>query len=612
MSSIQFILNRPINLPQSSPANLYRPSRYRVSCCVNVDMVKVKAAPQERNEVSKEVMDAEGKVLVGTYARAPLVVASGSGCKLYDLDGREYLDFSSGIAVNALGHGDPDWVRAVTHQANVLTHVSNMYYTIPQVELAKRLVDSSFADRVFFSNSGTEANEAAIKFARKFQRFSRPYEKEPVTEFVSFTNSFHGRTMGALALTSKEYEVRKEVMEAEGKVLVGTYARAPLVVASGSGCKLYDLDGREYLDFSSGIAVNALGHGDPDWVRAVTHQANVLTHVSNMYYTIPQVELAKRLVDSSFADRVFFSNSGTEANEAAIKFARKFQRFSRPDEKEPVTEFVSFTNSFHGRTMGALALTSKEYYRSPFEPVMPGVTFLEYGNIRVATDMIQRGNFAAVFVEPVQGEGGIYSATKEFLQSLRTACDDAGTLLVFDEVQCGLGRTGYLWAYEAYGVVPDIMTLAKPLAGGLPIGAVLVTERVAATVKSGDHGSTFAGGPLVCSAAIAVLDKISKPGFLASVSKKGQHFKELLMQKLGGNSHVREVRGQGLIIGIELDVSASPLVDACRSSGLIILTAGKGNIVRLVPPLIISEQELDRAAEILHECLPVLDASNSN
>ncbi|XP_050286749.1 acetylornithine aminotransferase, mitochondrial [Quercus robur] len=416
--------------------------------------------------------------------------------------------------------------------------------------------------------------------------------------------------VGEHAPGSLKVGVSKEVMEAEGRVMVGTYARAPVVLSSGTGCKLYDPEGREYLDLSSGIAVNALGHGDPDWLRAVTQQANTLTHVSNVYYSIPQVELAKRLVACSFADRVFFSNSGTEANEAAIKFARKFQRFSHPDEKQLATQFISFTNSFHGRTMGAVALTSKEHYRSPFEPVMPGVTFLEYGNIQAATELIQCGNTAAVFVEPIQGEGGIYSATKEFLYSLRRACDDFGSLLVFDEVQCGLGRTGNLWAHEAYGVVPDIMTLAKPLAGGLPIGAVLVTERVATAISFGDHGSTFAGGPLVCNAALAVLDKISRPGFLASVSKKGLYFKEQLIKKLGGNSHVREVRGIGLIIGVELDVSASPLVNACRNSGLLILTAGKGNVLRLVPPLIITEQELEHAAEILFKCLPALDKGN--
>ncbi|KAM1539519.1 hypothetical protein ACFX10_004302 [Malus domestica] len=404
----------------------------------------------------------------------------------------------------------------------------------------------------------------------------------------------------------------KEVMETEAKVLLQTYARTPVVLTSGKDCKLYDTEGREYLDLSSGIAVNALGHGDEDWLKAVVDQAGTLTHVSNLYYSIPQVELAKRLVGSSFADRVFFSNSGTEANEAAIKFARKFQRHTHPDAKEPATGFISFTNSFHGRTMGALALTSKEHYRSPFEPVMPGVTFVEYGNIQATKELIQPGKTAAVFVEPIQGEGGIYSASKEFLQFLRTACDDAGALLVFDEVQCGLGRTGYLWAHEAYGVFPDIMTLAKPLAGGLPIGAALMTERVASAIAFGDHGSTFAGAPLICSAALAVVDKISDPKFLNSVSKKGIYFKNILKQKLGGNPHVREIRGLGLIIGIELDVSASAVVDACRNSGLLILTAGKGNVVRLVPPLIITEQEIDVAADILSQALPVLDETNSN
>ncbi|XP_072975377.1 acetylornithine aminotransferase, chloroplastic/mitochondrial [Typha angustifolia] len=404
----------------------------------------------------------------------------------------------------------------------------------------------------------------------------------------------------------------KEVMETEGNVFVRTYARAPVVFKSGKGCVLYDVDGKEYLDMTAGIAVNSLGHCHPDWVKAVVEQANTLTHVSNVYYSIPQVTLGNRLVECSFADRVFFTNSGTEANEAAIKFARKFQRFTHANEDHHATEFIAFTNSFHGRTMGALALTSKVQYRLPFEPLMPGVTFIEYGNIEEARRTIKSGKTAAVFVEPLQGEGGIYCATKDFLQALRTACDDAGALLIFDEVQCGLGRTGHLWAHEAFGVVPDIMTLAKPLAGGLPIGVVLTTERVAATIVSGDHGSTFAGGPLVCHAALAVLDKIREPSFLTSVTKKGIYLKELLTQKLGENPHVKEVRGLGLIVGIELDVPASSLVDACRDAGLLVLTAGKGNVVRLVPPLIISEEELEHAAEVIRKCLPVLDANVSN
>ncbi|KAJ8642053.1 hypothetical protein MRB53_018747 [Persea americana] len=408
-------------------------------------------------------------------------------------------------------------------------------------------------------------------------------------------------------------ERSKRVMELEGKVLVQTSARVPLVLARGKGCKVYDAEGQEYLDMGAGIAANLLGHGDPDFLKAI-QQATESIHVSNVYYTSPQVKLQELLRGCSFADRAFFFNSGTEANEAAIEFARKFHIFSWPYVKLPAMEFIAFNDSFHGRTMGSLVLTGKENYRSPFEPDMPGVTFIEYGNIDMAKNAIQPGKTAAVFVEPVRGEGGIYSAKKEFLQALRSACDDAGALLIFNEVPSGMGRLGYLWAYEAYGVFPDIMTIAESLAGGLPIGAVLTTEWVAAAIGVGDHGSTFAGCgcPLVCHAALAVLDKIQKPEFLASVSKKGQYLKELLVHKLGGNPHVKEVRGLGLLVEIELDVSASALVDACRNSGLLILTSGKGNVVMLTPSLVISEQELVQATDILLEGMPALDGNTSN
>lgn len=397
------------------------------------------------------------------------------------------------------------------------------------------------------------------------------------------------------------------VIEAERKYFVGNYARSPAVFVKGEGCKLYDIEGKEYLDLTAGIAVNALGHGDPAWLKAVTEQAATLTHVSNVFHTVPQVKLAKRLVESSFSDKVFFANSGTEANEAAIKFARKYQQTLRSAKEENATEFVSFTNSFHGRTMGALALTSKEKYRTPFEPVMPGVKFVEYGNVEATKKAVQPGKTAAIFVEPVQGEGGIYSATRDFLKELRTLCDAVGALLVFDEVQCGLGRTGYLWAHQMYDVQPDIMTLAKPLAGGLPIGAVLLTDKVAGAIGPGDHGSTFAGGPLVCHAALAVLDRIQAPGFLESVTSKGHYLKSLLTEKLGKNAHVKEIRGSGLLVGVELDVPAAPMVGAALRAGLLILTAGKGNILRLAPPLIISQGELEQAVDILSTCILALD-----
>eukprot|EP00897_Mesotaenium_endlicherianum_P001871 jgi/Mesen1/1711/ME000138S00567 len=418
--------------------------------------------------------------------------------------------------------------------------------------------------------------------------------------------------------TDGEGVVAARVMEQDDRYILGTYARAPIVLIKGEGSKLYDADGKEYIDMAGGIAVNALGHGDPLWLQAVVEQAGSLTHVSNLYYTVPQAKLAERLVTSSFGDRVFFCNSGTEANEAAIKFARKYQRakfeqeggsqqswFGLGSPQVPV-EFVAFTAGFHGRTMGALALTSKVQYRAPFEPVMPGVTFATYGDLNSAASAIKKGKTAAVFVEPVQGEGGVHAATREFLQGLRQLCDDAGALLVFDEIQCGLGRTGRLFAHDMYGVLPDLMTLAKPLAGGLPIGAVVLREVVAKALKPGDHGSTFAGNPLVCHAALAVLDRLQEPGFLENVTAKGDRLKQGLRTKLGQNPHVKEVRGTGLLVGLQLDVPATALVNAAREKGLLVITAGQGDVVRFAPPLVITNEEIDATVDILAECLPVL------
>jgi acetylornithine aminotransferase len=357
-----------------------------------------------------------------------------------------------------------------------------------------------------------------------------------------------------------------------------------------------------------GIAVNALGHGDKRWYDALSRQAATLTHTSNLFHTVPQVELARRLVADSFADKVFFCNSGTEANEAAIKFARKFARVQAGVDPYDAaasapTEIVSFTNCFHGRTMGALALTYKEQYKTPFLPVMPGHVLAEYNNLESAAAAIKKGRTAAVFVEPVQGEGGCTPSQAAFLAGLRKLCDDAGALLVFDEVQCGLGRTGKLWGYEQYGVAPDLMSLAKPLAGGLPIGAVLLTQRVADVMAPGDHGSTFAGNPLVCAAAGAVFDVISDPAFLASVEAKGERLRAGLRKATAGNAHVKEVRGLGLLVGVQLDVPAGPVVEAARAEGLLIITAGKGDVVRLVPPLVITEAEIDECCEVLGRVL---------
>eukprot|EP00884_Botryococcus_braunii_P019750 jgi/Botrbrau1/6459/Bobra.0034s0034.1 len=405
-----------------------------------------------------------------------------------------------------------------------------------------------------------------------------------------------------VGLNAEEYT--KKIIEDEHKYIVQTYARPDVVFVEGAGARQWDTFGKMYLDFAAGIAVNALGHADQRWFNAMAEQALKLSHTSNLFHSVPQVELAKALVEASFADRVFYANTGTEANEAAIKFSRKFARVQAgvdpydPKAEAPY-EMVSFTNSFHGRTLGALALTYKEQYKTPFQPIMPGAVMVPYQDLEAASKVIKKGRTAGVIVEPVQGEGGIFPATQEFLAGLRKLCDEAGALLIFDEVQVGLGRTGDLWAHQPYGVYPDIMTLAKPLAGGLPIGAVLVTERVAEVMKPGDHGSTFAGNPLVCAAALEVFSRISDPEFLAGVTAKGERLREGLKKGLAGNPHVKEVRGRGLICGIQLDQPGGPICDAAREEGLLVITAGKGDIIRLLPPLIVSNDEVDEAIRIL-------------
>eukprot|EP00892_Ulva_mutabilis_P002349 jgi/Ulvmu1/12114/UM084_0040.1 len=404
-------------------------------------------------------------------------------------------------------------------------------------------------------------------------------------------------------------ELKARVVADEAKYVLQTYGRpSDLVIVRGEGSKVYDASGKEYLDFAAGIAVNALGHGDARWVKAVKQQAGELMHTSNLFHTVQQVDLAKRLVESSFADKVFFCNSGTEANEGAIKFARKYARITagadaQDENAEVPTELVAFTGSFHGRTMGALALTAKTQYQKPFLPIMPGVSQAEFGSLESAAEHIKKGRTAAVFVEPIQGEGGVNPSTQAFLEGLRQLCDEAGALLVFDEVQCGVGRTGKLWAHEHFGVEPDILTTAKPLAGGLPIGAVLMKQRVADVMSPGDHGSTFAGNPLVCAAANATFDVIAEPAFLADVERKGERLRSALRDACGDNAHVVEVRGSGLLVGVQLDVAGGGVVEAARGKGVIVITAGTGDVIRIVPPLTCTDAEIDHCAAVVAECI---------
>ncbi|MBO9361733.1 MAG: aspartate aminotransferase family protein [Thermoflexus sp.] len=380
------------------------------------------------------------------------------------------------------------------------------------------------------------------------------------------------------------------------QVLAPTYRRPPILFTHGEGMYVYDVNGRRYLDFVAGIAVCALGHADPGVAQVVAEQARRLVHLSNLYHTEPHLRLAEALVAHSFADRVFFCNSGAEAAEAALKFARKFARVRFGPHK---TGFVTFTHSFHGRTMGALSVTEKPAYREPFAPLVPGVTFVSFNDVEAARAAITEAT-CAVIVEPIQGEGGVNVATPEFLQALRARCDEVGALLIFDEVQCGLGRTGTLWAYEAYGVEPDLLTVAKPLANGLPIGAVLMREAVATALQPGDHGSTFAGGPLVTAVALHVFQRLRDPAFLARVREMGECLRARLQAlALPG---VREIRGRGLLVGIEIEGDARAVVAAALERGLLIATAGD-TVVRLVPPLIIERTHIDEALEILEDAM---------
>ena len=395
----------------------------------------------------------------------------------------------------------------------------------------------------------------------------------------------------------------QEIIQAESDYVLQTYVRPEVVFSHGDGAYLFDSNGNRYLDFTSGIAVTVLGHSDPQWVAAVTDQAGKLVHVSNLYHTAPHAELAKRLVEHSFADKVYFCNSGAEANEAAIKFARKYARQlpAAQTESETTTksEIVAFSGGFHGRTMGALAVTYKAKYRDPFQPVMPGVSFAPYNDLDAAAKVID-ATTCAVIVEPVQGEGGVNPATGEFLQGLRLLCDKHKALLIFDEVQCGLGRTGTLWAYESYGVTPDIMTLAKPLAGGLPIGATLVTQAIANAIQPGDHGSTFAAGPLVCRAAEVVFDRVSQPQFLAQVRDNAAYLHHRLLTL--EHEDILEVRAAGYLVGVEMKTPVAPLIAASRDKGLLVISAGD-NVLRLAPPLIAGRAEIDEAIGIISSCL---------
>lgn len=371
--------------------------------------------------------------------------------------------------------------------------------------------------------------------------------------------------------------------------LMNTYQRQPISIVRGRGSKVYDLEGREYIDFVAGIAVNVLGHGHPDLVLAIQKQAQHLLHTSNLYFTEPQVRLAQTLVEHSFAQKVFFCNSGAEANEAAIKLARKYSHDKYGADRY---EIITMTSSFHGRTLATLTATGQEKVHKGFAPLMPGFSYVPFNDLS-AVERAITPKTAAIMLEPIQAEGGVHVAERGYLQALRELCRERDVLLIFDEVQTGVGRTGTLFCYEQFGMQPDIMTLAKGLGGGVPIGACLATDSVARAFGPGTHASTFGGNPLACASALAVLRVLLGGKILEQGRRMGDYLAKGLATLKERHRCIKDVRGMGLLQGMELDFDGKAVVADCLARGLLINCVGD-RVLRFVPALIITEREIDR------------------
>lgn len=387
-------------------------------------------------------------------------------------------------------------------------------------------------------------------------------------------------------------------MERSDRVIAHTYTRIPIVLIRGRGYTVWDAEGNAYIDFVAGIAVCNLGHAHPRVAQAVCTQAEKLVHVSNLYYTQPQTELAEWLVRHSFADKVFFANSGAEANEAAIKLARKFFKESDTPERFKI---ITMKGSFHGRTMATLTATGQAKIQGGFDPLLAGFTYVPFNDIDAVANAIDETT-CAVMLEPIQGEGGVLVPSEDYLPALRKLCDEKGILLILDEVQTGMGRTGALFGYEHAKIEPDIMTLAKALANGLPMGAMLAKEKVAAAFTPGSHASTFGGTPLVSSAALAVVTALEEDGLISHCKKIGDYFKNALIQLKAKHPCIKAVRGQGLLLGAEIDRDGAPIVEACLKKGFLINCAHE-NVLRFIPPLIMEKEPIDRLVEVLDEIL---------
>ncbi len=396
--------------------------------------------------------------------------------------------------------------------------------------------------------------------------------------------------------------MKDEIINKADKVIARTYNRFPIVITKGRGCTLWDSDGRAYTDFVAGIAVCNLGHAHPRVAKALSKQAETLFHVSNLYYTVPQTELASWLVNNSFADRVFFCNSGAEANEAAIKLVRKY--FNDKGE-EGRCRIIAMEKSFHGRTMATLSATGQEKMRKGFEPVLNGFDFVPFNDIEALQSKIDSST-CAVLIEPIQGEGGVRCPAPEYLKGVRRICDETGTLLIFDEIQTGLGRTGKLFAYENFGIEPDVMTLAKALANGLPIGAMLTKEHISEAFVPGSHASTFGGTPVVTAASLEVVKILIEENVIDYGRKIGEYFKQKLFRLKDRHESIIDVRGIGLLLAMKVKVDGDKVVKACMDKGFLI-NCIQGNILRFIPPLIIGKEEIDSLTACLDELFDKLD-----
>ena len=392
-----------------------------------------------------------------------------------------------------------------------------------------------------------------------------------------------------------------ELVEFGRETITPNYAPAPIVLDRGEGARVWDREGNEYLDFLAGIAVCAVGHAHPVLVDAIRDQAGRLLQISNAFFSEPQVLLQRELVRRTFADRVYFSNSGAEAVEAALKLTRRYQRIVKGT---PRFEFISCKKSFHGRTFGAITATGQPKYHTGFEPMLPGFAYGEFNDLGSIEALVSE-HTAGIIVEPVQGEGGVRAATQEFLSGLRALCDREGIVLIFDEVQCGAGRTGRLYAHEHYGVAPDVMTSAKGIAGGVPLGAMLCTEELSQGFTRGSHASTYGGNPLATRAGLAVLSIMDSEGLLERATSVGEYLRSAARGLAERHAVIDDVRGLGAMNGIALDAEAaraSSVVARARANGLLLNTAG-GTVLRLVPPLIVEQADVDRAMEILDAAL---------